>query len=115
MHFSFGAENGLTASAHECLIGDALQLCNEPNGRLPALIAQDAHNGFVCQDAVANLSLSEPALISDVSQELMAVRSGLVHDDWNFREGQIGSQSCHGYNLWVQGVRELNGGLATGC
>ena len=115
MYFSFGAENGLAASAHECLVGNALQLCNEPNGGLPALVSQDAHDGFICQDAVANLGLGEPTLIGNIAKKLMAVRSGLVHDDWNFREGQVGSQSCHGYNLWVQGVLELNGGLATGC
>ena len=115
MHVALGAQDADALAGEELLVGDAHELGDPAGGVVPALVAQDAYDGFVCQDAVANVGLGEPALIGNIAKKLMAVRSGLVHDDWNFREGQVGSQSCHGYNLWVQGVLELNGGLATGC
>jgi len=66
---------------------------------MPAFVAQDSHDRLIGEDCVANLVARKPAVLRGVAQQCVAVRSALVHEDRDNREGEVANGRSHDANL----------------
>lgn len=99
MDVTFCVQDGNTTTSTKVLVSDSLHLGNKASSRVPALVAQDAHDGLICKDGEADVVTCNPGFFGRGPQLCLSLGSVLAHQDVDLGDLEAVCGGWHASNL----------------